>query len=435
MAANVRAGDHSEELTIFAVSSGVAPAAIGIIRLSGSRAFEAGAALCGKLPSPREARVRALRDPGTGMVLDRAIVIVFPAETSATGEDLVEFHCHGGRAVLAAVETALGRLSGCRRAVAGEFTRRALRHGRTDLAQAEALGDLLAAETESQRRHAQAGLDGALSRAVSRWQGVLLHQAALIEAALAFEDEEEVASGPAFDRTALAAVLAEIDAMLASPPAERLRDGVRVVLAGPPNAGKSTLLNAMVGRDAAIVSSIAGTTRDRIEVPVQHNGVAYLLIDTAGLRNAPSDEIEQVGIARTRDAMMAADVVIWMGDDEPADHDAVAIWPRCDLPGRSASNRLSVSATTGAGVEELWRILEVRAAALLPREYEVALNARQRTHLADAAVGLRHSMMQDDAILAAEELRRALVAFDRITGRAHVEAVLDGLFANFCLGK
>lgn len=439
MASDVRSGDLHQELTIVAVSSGAPPAAIGIIRVSGSRAFTAATALCGTLPDARSARVRALHDPADGNLLDLALVIAFPGPATATGEDLVELHCHGGRAVLAAVEAALVRQPGCRAAEPGEFTRRALLNGRIDLAQAEALGELLAAETDAQRRSALLGVEGALGRAVLRWQAALLHQAALIEAALAFEDEREVGEGNPFDRAAIDAVRQEIAAMLARPPAERLRDGIRVVLAGPPNAGKSTLLNAMVGRDAAIVSPLAGTTRDRIEAPVQHGGIPYLLTDTAGLRDMPGEAIEAEGIARAEQAVATADLVLWLGDTPAPSTEAgvIALWPRHDEPGRGQAppDRLAISATTGSGMAALWQRIGDHARALLPYPGEVALNRRQQALLALAAESLAAIAREADELLVAEHLRAALRYFDRITGRAGTEAVLDDLFATFCLGK
>lgn len=433
MAPDVRAGDLHPELTIVAASSGATPSAIAIIRLSGPQAFAAAEQLCGALPPPREARVRAVRDPSTGELLDRALLLCFAAPATATGEDVVELHCHGSRAVVAGVEAAVASLPGCRRAEAGEFTRRALRNGRIDLTQAESLGELLQAETAAQRRQALRGTEGALSQAIARWQEVLIHQAALIEAALGFEDEEEVGGGEPFDRARIAEVEAEVVAMLASPPAERLRDGVRVVLAGPPNAGKSTLLNALAGRDVAIVSPMAGTTRDRIEAPVQRGGIPFVLTDTAGLR-AAQDLVEGIGVARAHDAIAAADVLIWLGDDPPP---APGIWveARCDAPGRGVSNRLRISAVTGEGLEELWGELNQAATDLIPRQHELALNQRQRQLLTQVAHILGEMHEDTDLVLAAERLRAALQRFDAITGRAGVEDVIDRLFATFCLGK
>jgi len=425
--------------TIFAVSSGVPPAAIAIIRLSGSRAFEAAALLAGDLPAPRHAGLRALRDPASGELLDRGLVLLFPGPRSASGEDLVELHLHGGRAVVRAIEAALGALEGLRPAEPGEFTRRALLNGRMDLSEAEGLGDLLMAETEAQRRIAVRSAEGAVRRQVEDWSYRLLVLAAEVEAQLDHSDEDDVAGAHSLAglRDAAAALAADIRQVTAWPPVERLRDGLRVVLAGPPNAGKSTLLNAMIERDAAIVSPIAGTTRDRIEAPVVRGGTAYLLIDTAGLAEATADPIEAIGIDRARAALEEADILLWLGDAPPPDHPA-ALWlhARADLPGREATGKhLAVSAATGAGIELLWERLGILAATLLPPPDLLALNQRQRALAATAADALGRAATQHDLLLLAEELRSARRAFDAITGRAGVEAMLDSLFARFCIGK
>jgi len=425
--------------TIFAVSSGTPPAAIAIVRLSGSRAFEAAALLAGDLPAPRHAGLRALRDPASGELLDRGLVLLFPGPRSASGEDLVELHLHGGRAVVRSIEAALGALEGLRRAEPGEFTRRALLNGRIDLSEAEGLGDLLMAETEAQRRIAVRSAEGAVRRQVEDWSRRLLMLAAEVEAQLDHSDEDDVAGAHSLAglHDAAATLAAEIRQVTVRPPVERLRDGLRVVLAGPPNAGKSTLLNAMVEREAAIVSPIAGTTRDRIEAPVARGGTAYLLIDTAGLAEATADPIEAIGIDRARAALEEADILLWLGDVPPPDHPAV-LWlhARADLPGREATGKdLAVSAATGAGIELLWKRLEALAATLLPPPDLLALNRRQRDLAATAAGALDRAATQHDLLLVAEELRTARGAFDAITGRAGVEAMLDSLFARFCIGK
>jgi tRNA modification GTPase len=424
--------------TIYAVSSGAPPAAIAVLRVSGPDAFETVRALAGDLPKPRRAAVRALKDP-EGALLDRAIVLCFPGPNSATGEDLAEFHLHGGRAVVRAVEAVLAARPGLRSAEPGEFTRRALLHGRIDLSEAEGLGDLLMAETEAQRRSAIRSADGAVRRAVEGWTDRLLGLAARVEAELDHSDEDDVADTallPAI-RSGASALAADIEAVADRPPVERLRDGIRVVLAGPPNAGKSSLLNAMTGRDAAIVSPISGTTRDRIEAPVVRGGMAWLLIDTAGLAELPGDEIEAIGIARAQAAQAEADILLWLGDETPPAHDHL-LWlnPRADLPGREAGEgRLSLSARTGAGMEALWEAMGGLAASLLPPPDQMALNTRQRAQSQAAAVALRAVEREGDLLLIAEHLRSAMRAFDAITGRAGVEAMLDALFGRFCIGK
>lgn len=426
--------------TIFALSSGAPPAAIAIVRISGPSAFTAAGVLAGRLPEPRRATLTRLIDPRDGELLDRALILSFPGPDTATGEDLVELHLHGGRAIVRAVESALAVQPGLRPAEPGEFTRRALLNGRIDLSEAEGLGDLLTAETEAQRRMAIRAAEGAVSRQVEAWMSRLLLIAATVEARLDHSDEDDVAGSDGNDAelAAEAVALAEdIESVAGRPPVERLRDGIRVVLAGPPNAGKSTLFNALVEREAAIVSSIAGTTRDRIEAPVIREGVAWLLIDTAGLTEQAGDVIEEIGIGRTRIALTEADLVLWLGEEAP-DGDAIWVHGRCDLPGRQilpAGRDVAVSASTGEGVDALWRILSARAALLLPSLEQLALNRRQQGLCVTAAAALRAAATERDLLLIAERLRSAQRAFDAITGRADVEAMLDALFRRFCIGK
>ncbi|MGL4313442.1 MAG: GTPase, partial [Sphingomonas sp.] len=304
----------------------------------------------------------------------------------------------------------------------------------------EGLGDLLMAETESQRRRALAAAEGEVSRAVNGWASTLLGLAARAEAQLDFADEDEVAgSKDATLAPDIATLAAQIRMVTDQPPVERLRDGVRVVLAGAPNTGKSTLFNAMAGRDAAIVSPIAGTTRDRIEAPVVRDGLAYLLIDTAGLAETTDDAIEAIGIMRSRDAMAMADIILWLDDaPPPADVAARLLWlyPRADRRNDQApAQRLAVSAVTGEGMSALWDAVAKGAAGLLPREDRLAVNQRQRHLLIDALAALDAAAVLDDPVLAAEELRIARGALDRITGVTDVEAMLDTLFGRFCIGK
>lgn len=424
--------------TIFALASGALPAAIAIVRISGPQAIVAVEKLAGNLPAARRAGVRALIDPASGALLDRAIVLAFPGANSATGENLVELHLHGGRAVVARVLAALAQIDGLRGAEAGEFTRRALANGRIDLTEAEGLGDLLMAQTERQRRAAVVSVEGRLSRLVGGWASELLAVSAQIEAALDFSDEDDV--GDSVDpsvRTRIDSLALAIGTVLAQPPVERLRDGVRVVLAGPRNAGKSTLLNRLVDREAAIVSPIAGTTRDMIEVPVVRDGIAYVFIDTAGLVDATDDAIEAIGIARAREAVAAADILIWLDDLPPNDADrSIWLYPRADMrPACADPRRLPVSTIAGDGIEALWAALARQATALLPREDAVALNARQRDCCAACHANLSAAAENGDLLLVAEHLRIARQALDRLLGRVDVEAMLDALFSQFCIGK
>ena len=425
--------------TIFAVSSGAPPAAIAVLRISGTRAFAAAEALTGALPQSRRAALRPVRD-SDGVLLDRAVVLLFPGPDSSTGEDVAELHLHGGRAVVRAVEAALAVIPGLRPAEPGEFTRRALANGRIDLTEAEALGDLLMAETETQHRAAIRNMEGGLRRQVEGWTTEVLGLAAQVEALLDHDDEGDVASLahplPVLAREA-GALAMRIAAATAGPTVERLRDGVRVVLAGPPNAGKSTLFNYLAEREAAIVSPIAGTTRDRIEAPVARGGIAWLLIDTAGLAEATDDVIERIGIERARNALAEADLVLWLGDDAPPQHPRlIPIHARCDQRGRGYSgDRLAVSAATGEGIAELWDRMTLLAREILPPPDSIAINRRQRDLLETVTTALRDAEREADALLFAEHLRTARAALDRITGRADVEAMLDTLFARFCIGK
>ncbi|OJW27878.1 MAG: tRNA uridine-5-carboxymethylaminomethyl(34) synthesis GTPase MnmE [Sphingopyxis sp. 65-8] len=425
------------------------PAAIAVVRVSGAHAADAVRALAGRLPPPRHASLADLTDT-TGAPLDRALILWFPGPNTATGEDLAEFHLHGGRAVVAAVEAALTALPGLRRAEAGEFTRRAFLNGRIDLAEAEGLADLLAAETESQRVQALGLASGHVSRAVAAWQERLLALMAAAEAELNFADEDDVDvyEGAAARLVAgMAALAAELGEWLARPAAEVIAEGLSVVIAGPPNAGKSTLINALAQRELAIVSPVAGTTRDIIETPLALDGIAMRFSDTAGLRGEGADVVEAIGIDRARAAVEAADIVLWLGPPRDApDH------PRCILIAAQADHwrgdaaaeadaarcDLILSAATGEGMEALHGMIVDMARTLLPREGEAALRQRQRAALAEAQQWLGidpGSREAGDLILIAERLRLAAGVLDRITGRAGVEDMLDALFGRFCIGK
>jgi len=420
--------------TIFALSSGAAPAAIAIVRISGPRADEALSRLAGTLPPAREARLVALRHAGD--LLDRALALRFPGPNSATGEDVVELQLHGGRSVVAAVESALAAMDGMRAAEPGEFTRRAFEHGRIDLAEAEGLADLLQAETESQRRAALALAGGALSRQVEAWRQRILSFAAQVEAVLDFGDETDVPDLPASFTDNVASLLQEMRSWLARAPAERLRDGIRLVVAGPPNSGKSSLINVLSGREVAITSDIAGTTRDVLESPTALAGTPFLLVDTAGLR-ASEDRIEAIGVARAEASLASADLVLWLGDPEAAPDRARAILvqSKADVAVPDSRYDLAVSATTGLGLDDLVDMILARARDLLPVESEVALHRRHRELLRQAVESLEEMVRSTDPLVQAELLRVARASLDRITGRAGVEDVLDLLFGRFCIGK
>ena len=420
--------------TIVALSSGRPPAAIGVIRVSGPMAFGEVRVLAGSLPEPRRTALRTLRD-ADGAVLDRALLLCFPGPRSATGEDLAELHCHGGRAVVAAVEAALLARPGIRAAEPGEFTRRAVVNGRIDLGEAEGLADLLAAETELQRRAAVQAAEGQVSWAIRAWIATLTGLAARVEAAIDYDDETEtLGAGDVLDEAATLAD--EIRRVLAAPPVERLRDGVRVVIAGPPNSGKSTLINALAAREVAIVSPIAGTTRDRVEAAVQRDGLPFLLSDTAGLTET-ADPIEAIGVDLARKAIDLADILLWLDEAEPPRADAVRVHARCDLPGRerAPAGALAISATAGIGLEALWDIVGDRARALVPQADQLALHARQRALTADALAALEEAFVVADPLILAEQLRVAHMALAAIIGVDATEAMLDALFARFCLGK
>lgn len=423
--------------TIFALSSGQPPAAIAIVRISGPEAAKALEALSGKMPEPRHASLATLRDPDTGVILDQALMLFFPGPGSATGEDLAELHLHGGRAVVAAVQRALSHRPGLRQAEPGEFTRRAFANGRIDLAEAEGLGDLLTAETESQRRNAMALADGTLSRAIRRWRGELIEAAAAIEARIDFADEDDVPDDDGATANIVARLWREMADMCRAPPAERLRDGVRIVIAGPPNAGKSTLFNVLVGREAAIATPIPGTTRDLIEYPVQIDGVPFVFIDSAGLRNT-DDSVERIGVDRARAAVESADLVLWLGGPDECPPDSILVRPKADLSDgwdMPDQGGLSVSAHTGYGIQDLRALIVSRGTSLLPREGEIALTLRQRQALADCLAALSNDDMSSDVVLLAESLRGARASLDRLTGEAGIEPLLDAIFSRFCIGK
>jgi tRNA modification GTPase len=421
--------------TIFALSSGRPPAAVAVIRVSGPQAHEAAQLLTGQLPEPRIAALLQLREPGTAALLDEALVLRFDAPASATGENIVELQCHGGRAIIDAVLAALAGIDGLREAQPGEFTRRAFANGRIDLTEAEGLADLIEAETETQRKAALAMAEGGLRKQIGIWQERLLAMSALAERSIDY-DEDDGAVDPALARDCRG-LGEELAQWLARPRIEPLKDGVRVVVAGPPNAGKSSLINAIAGTERAIVTAIPGTTRDHIDVPLSLGGVPILLTDTAGLREA-TDAVEAIGVSRAQALVEAADVLVWLGNaDSAPDHTRlIQVHTKADLDrGDATAGSVPVSSVTGQGLKALLDRIRELAVALLPAEDSIALNRRQASHVGEAASALSGAAESRDVVLAAEELRRARGAFDRLTGRAGVEDVLDALFGRFCLGK
>jgi tRNA modification GTPase len=443
---------HPDDQTIFALSSGRPPSAIAIVRLSGPQAGTALKTLAREIPTARQATRALLRD-AQGQPIDDAVVLWFPGPASATGEDVAELHVHGGRAVLAAVFAALSAIAQVRPAEPGEFTRRAFAHGKLDLTEAEGLDDLIHADTDRQRRQALRQLKGLLGDRARDWRARIIEAQALFEAGIDFADEADVPAeliAPALAK--VAALLSEIDAVLAvEGRGERLRDGLAVAIAGPPNVGKSTLMNQLARREVAIVSPHAGTTRDVIEVQLDLGGYPVIAIDTAGIRET-DDPVEQEGVRRARARAATADLVLWLTDSDgasSADESPVPVWlvrNKCDLngvgtrqpPARAGVPAFRISAATGDGVAELIAALVDFAEAFFGGQENGLINrARQRVLLQDTAEALRRSMavIGEGEELAAEELRRAANALGRLLGRVDVEDILDVIFREFCIGK
>ncbi|MGA8172023.1 MAG: tRNA uridine-5-carboxymethylaminomethyl(34) synthesis GTPase MnmE [Methylocystis sp.] len=431
--------------TIFALATGAGRSAVAVIRLSGPNASASLRAFAGLVPEPKHAHFARFRDPQTNETLDRGLALWFPGPSSATGEDCVEFHLHGSRAVVDAILTLLARQTGLRPAEPGEFARRAFINGKMDLSQAEALADLIDAQTAFQRRQALRLSGGALRRQVGNWRAALIDASALVAAELDFSDEGDVG---AFSPLALEAILrpvvARMDEVLRLAPAsERLRDGFLVLILGPPNAGKSTLLNRLARREIAIVSELPGTTRDMIEVELDLSGVPVTLVDTAGMRET-EDAVERIGVMRARARAFDADLLLWLseGGAAPAPDVAAAgveilriatkadeVSPRADC--------LAVSARTGFGVDDLCNEIAARGRAMLgDGASALVIRERHRECIGAARKNLEAAVERGKPLeIVAEDLRLAGRALERIVGAIDVEQVLDAIFSRFCIGK
>ncbi len=451
--------------TIFALSSGRPPSAVAVIRISGPGARLGLTATVGRVPEPRRATFARLRDPADQEVIDEALVLWFPAPKSETGEDMAELQVHGGRAIVARVFAVLGRLDGFRMAEPGEFTRRAFANGRLDLTAVEGLADLINADTEAQRRQAFRQFRGLLGNRVETWRERLIEALSLVEASIDFADEGDVPAGLVARAFAIIGPLAQEIRDAGGGQGERLREGLAVAIAGPPNVGKSTLLNRLAQREAAIVSPHAGTTRDVIEVALDLAGFPVILRDTAGLREA-ADPVEQEGVRRAWNAVTQADLVLWVADaagneagwslpkqegSEPAAQRWI-ILNKADLLGPGLAPELvsgcaevlggnpvlTISAKTGAGIDDLVRNLAGFAERFFSAEPALVTRERHRVALRDAGAALDGALAlgpQGGEELVAEQIRLATRALERLTGRVGVEDILDVIFRDFCIGK
>ncbi|MCZ0736061.1 tRNA uridine-5-carboxymethylaminomethyl(34) synthesis GTPase MnmE [Phreatobacter sp. AB_2022a] len=440
--------------TIAALSTAPGMAGVAIIRISGPAAGPVLERLAGKRPRPRFATNAVLRQPD-GEPIDSALILWFPAPGSFTGEDVAELHVHGGRAVTTAVLRTVLAVPGLRVAEPGEFTRRAFENGKMDLAAVEGLADLIGAETEGQRRQAYAQYASRLGQTAERLRATMIHALALVEATIDFPDEDDVgASALSEARSIIEKLDGEVLTLLAdSHRGERVRDGLHVAIAGPPNAGKSTLLNTLAGRDVAIVSPIAGTTRDTLEVHLDLDGMAFILTDTAGLREG-IDPIEAEGVRRAHSRMRESDLVLFLQTADPSEAmdpdwdlgQQVKIWHVRSQIDRFGSDmphdpfyRHHISAVQGVGIRELLADLSAFGRDLLAGEPAVLVRERHRQVFQTLHEALAESLAIDDwsaaAELVAEDLRTGLNALGRATGRVDVEAVLDVVFSSFCIGK
>lgn len=434
--------------TIFALASAAGRAGVQVIRISGPQAGPVLQALAGRLPLPRQARLAGLMDPSTGEVFDKALLLWFPGPASFTGEDVAELHLHGGRAVLQAATAALVGL-GLRVAEPGEFSRRAFENGKLDLTEAEAIADLVDAETAAQRRQALRQMEGALGQLYDGWRHRLTRALAHLEADIDFPEEDLPGGLSDAVRPVVVTLVAELTAHLADQGrGERLRDGISIAILGAPNAGKSSLMNAIARRDVAIVSNQAGTTRDVIEVQLDLGGYPVLLADTAGLREA-ADQVESEGIRRAMDRAGKADLklLVFDGVSDPdaatlalADGDALLVMNKADQPGArpplSGTPVLRVSARTGDGIPTLLAALQAEVAKrYAPSGAPALTRARHRSALEDCLSHLQRALQAPLPELAAEDVRLAARSLGRITGRVDVEELLDVIFRDFCIGK
>ena len=431
-----------QEETIYALGTGAGRAAIAVIRLSGSAVPFLLEQFTGTTPIPRQAHYVRLRDPTTHETLDRGLAFFFPAPESPTGEDYAELQCHGGRAVVSGILSALARQKNLRPAEAGEFVQRGFRHGKLDLSQAEGLADLIDAETQSQARQALRLSGGALRRKIETWRSALIAALAQVEAELDFSDEGDVGG---FSISALAQTLKPLcadmtGALAISPASERMKEGYEVMILGPPNAGKSTLINKLSDREIAIVTPQPGTTRDMIEMHLDLEGLPITLIDTAGLRRT-EDEIEKIGIDRMLDRARNADLILWLSPDGALPPDEIkqpvlSVTSKSDLLVHSRGG-LEICALTGAGLEKLCKEIAARARAHLG-DGGSALFSRQRHRIAtqEALEAIQSALVLSKPLeLIADDLRLALRKLGKIIGVVDVEEILDVIFSRFCIGK
>ena len=432
--------------TVFAVSSGSGMAGIAVIRMSGGKAGSVLASIAGSLPLPRRASVRQLRHPQSWEVIDQALVLWMPGPLSATGEDVAEFHVHGSMAVIDAMFEVFRSVDGVRLAEPGEFTRRAFVNDRMDLVEAEGLADLLRARTEAQRRMAMHHMLGHASSQYEGWRTELISLLARLEAAIDFVEEDGVAAAALADiRPKTLDLVARLSRAAAEADrAGALRSGVKVVFAGAPNVGKSTVLNLVAAREAAIVSSRPGTTRDVIEVPIVLGGIPVILTDTAGLRAEAGDEIEVIGMQRAKSEVSAADIVVWVTSADVAEDIENAVVPalkvlnKSDLPGDAQGIDLKVSAKTGEGIADLIAGLEKLVRERFSgTEQASVIRTRHKDAVEESIRFLNDSLLHDAGHieLAAECLRRACFSIGRVTGRVDVEDLLGKIFSEFCIGK